>query len=401
MSIINHGFVRWSVATVLLFAAVSAILLWYSRRPEVRLQWAREEAEAVRDSGNMRARELHGKKCIEISRTLIDRPDRIGYTASLFIICVAPETGEDISDVLLPSERQVETLLTPDLILISRLFFHTKRIAPSDQLIHLILSRKDDHRADALRLAIMVRFELGRDADVINHCDELSKLSPKDANPYRVKAMVHRNHGHWDHFIDAAEKAFELDGRTDAQLQIELIDGYVRLGQTQDARRELNSVTENNPELVAQIPVIVSRLLLQEGKNDDAFETNSHYLATSPDDVESLILHGQLLIGKAKFDEAIVALKHAIDLSPSEELAWFQLGQAYARTANAEEAQVAMQKHRSILDTKIQLNSLEALAAREPTNIIVRTELARLYGQLGNTELADFWTRAANAAQGK
>ena len=195
-------------------------------------------------------------------------------------------------------------------------------------------------------------------------------------------------------------KAFELDGK-DAQLQIELIDGYVRLGQTQDARRELNSMTENNPELVAQIPVIVSRLLLQEGKNEDAFETNSQYLATSPDDVESLILHGQLLIGKAKFDEAISALKHAIDLSPSEELAWFQLGQAYARTANSEQAQAAMQKHRSILDTKIQLNSLEALAAREPTNIIVRTELARLYNQLGNTELAEFWTRAALAAQAK
>jgi len=340
----------------MLTGVVIAGLVWNSRRSEVRLAEARLEAEAVLVTSSLRESERRADLCVEFCRPVLEAPDRLGFTAALLMIGVAPVTQYDTSDVKLPDARQVELLLTDDLILISRLLFHTQRFGPSDQLLDLILSRTDGDRIAALRLASMVRFELGRDEDVLRYCDELIELIPTEPNPYRVKAMVHRNHGHWDHFLDAAEKAFELDGKKDPQLQIELIDGYVHLGQTQDARRELNTVIANHPELVKQIPIVVSRLLLQEGKTEDAFETNAEYLAKSPDDVESLILHGQLLIGKSRFDDAITALKHAIDLSPSEELAWFQLGQAYARTANAEQAQSAMQKHRSILDTKVQLN---------------------------------------------
>lgn len=401
MSLRNRQVPKFVSVVVILSAITTLGLVWNSRRPEVRLAEARLEAEAVLVASSLRERERHADLCVEFCRPLLETPERPGFTAALFIIGVAPITQHETSDVKLPDARQVELIRTDDLILISRLLFHTQRFGPSDQLIDLILSRTDGDRIAALRLATMVRFELGRDEDVLRYCNELFRLSPNESNAFRVKAMVHRNHGHWDHFVDAAEKAFELDGRKDAQLQVELIDGYVRLGQTRDARRELDRVIASHPDLVGQIPIIVSRLLLQEGKTKEAFETNSKHLAKSPDDVESLILHGQLLIGQSRFEQAITTLKHAINLSPSEELAWFQLGQAYARTANAEQAQAAMQKHRSILDTKVQMNSLEALAAREPTNIIVRTELARLYGELGNTELVEFWTRAAQAAQGK
>ena len=325
------------VAAVILLTSVTiGFSVWQSRRPTVRLAEARLEAAALLVASNLRER--HADLCVEFSRPILNEPDRIGITAALFTIGVAPITQHDTSDVKLPDARQVELVQTEDLILISRLFFHTQRFGPSDQLLDLILSRKDGDRIAALRLASMVRFELGRDDDVLNHCDELIRLSSTDAKAFRVKAMVHRNHGKWDHFVDAAEKAFEL---------------------------------------------------------------NSKYLTAAPDDVEALILHGQLLIAKGRFDDAIIALQHAIDLSPAEELAWFQIGQAYARSGNNELAQASLQKHRSILDTKVQLNSLESLAAREPSNIIVRSELARLYAELGMTGLSDFWIRAAQAASGK
>ncbi len=390
------------VAAVILLTSVTiGFSVWQSRRPTVRLAEARLEAAALLVASNLRERERHADLCVEFSRPILNEPDRIGITAALFTIGVAPITQHDTSDVKLPDARQVELVQTEDLILISRLFFHTQRFGPSDQLLDLILSRKDGDRIAALRLASMVRFELGRDDDVLNHCDELIRLSSTDAKAFRVKAMVHRNHGKWDHFVDAAEKAFELDGRRDRVLQVELIDGYVHLGQTQDARRELDVVIASRPDLVEQIPLLVCRLLIQEGKTEDASALNSKYLTAAPDDVEALILHGQLLIAKGRFDDAIIALQHAIDLSPAEELAWFQIGQAYARSGNNELAQASLQKHRSILDTKVQLNSLESLAAREPSNIIVRSELARLYAELGMTGLSDFWIRAAQAASGK
>jgi predicted Zn-dependent protease len=212
--------------------------------------------------------------------------------------------------------------------------------------------------------------------------------------------MVHRNHGKWDHFVDAAESAFRLGDQQDPTLQIELIDGYVRLGRTADARREFDRVKSAHPELIADVPVLNAQLLVQEGSIDEAFKIISAYLKKQPEDIDALMLMSKLQIAKGEFTQAVLALKRVIELSPAEELAHYQLGQAYARLGENTLAEESLKQHRSILDAKVRLNALEQLAAREPQNILVRKELARMYLELGLNDVADFWVRAVQAAEG-
>ncbi len=386
---------------LVLFLSFTAILLWWwwSNRPDIILANARREAELVLATPKPRERDRHARQCGLLCNKLLSAEGRIGTTAALFTIGITPLYRE-ATNVAIPNAQQVEQLLTSDLILVSRLMFHTRRFGPSDQLLDLILSREDEDRVTALRLASMVRFELGRDEDVLKHCDELISLVPDDANAYRVKALVHKNHGKWEHFVDAAERSFQLSGRSDHSLQLELIDGYIRLGRTKDARREFELVQSQRPDLIAEALILNAQLLVQEGRPNEAYLIAAQHLKEAPNDIDGLMLMSKIDIAEGRFAEAIVALKNVLNLSPSEELAHYQLGQAYARMGDSKQAEESLQRHRKILDTKVQLNSLEQLAAREPRNIMVRKELARLYLELGMNDLAEFWVRAVQAAEG-
>jgi Flp pilus assembly protein TadD len=106
-------------------------------------------------------------------------------------------------------------------------------------------------------------------------------------------------------------------------------------------------------------------------------------------------------VAEERFDEAIATLNKAIQVSPAEEQAYYQLGQAYARSGQSDRADELLAKHRTLLDAKVRLHEMEELASRDPTNVTVRVELAHSYAEIGLMELADFWTRAALAADGR
>lgn len=121
----------------------------------------------------------------------------------------------------------------------------------------------------------------------------------------------------------------------------------------------------------------------------------------SPKDTEALLLRGTYLVANERLPEAIAVLKSAATLSPADEQVFYQLGQAYARKGETELAKQVLAKHRSLLDKKVSIHEMEELAARDPANVTVRVELAHAYAELGLMELADFWTRASLAAEGR
>jgi tetratricopeptide (TPR) repeat protein len=244
----------------------------------------------------------------------------------------------------------------------------------------------------------VIRFELGRDDDVLSHCRELAEIVPTDPDPWRVSAMVHRNRGHWDHFVDSARKSLALSKADAGEFRQELVDGLVHLGETKDARKEFDRVAKNRPDLVPRAPLLEARLLLLEGRSDQVATILTDYLRKYPDDPEALLLHGKLLLAQESFGLAINVLQRLITIDPANHDAHYQLGQSLARRGDDDDrAQYHLRLHREILDSKVQLYHLEQLAAREPKNILVRRELARNYARLGLDELAEFWTRAAEA----
>jgi tetratricopeptide (TPR) repeat protein len=387
-----------ALAAVVLLPALILYLTW-SAQPD--LDTVRDHVAGILNATSESNRIRHASQCVKDAGLLISEPDPVGATAALYAITAATVAGRETNNVAVPDEDRVETIATQDLLNIAGLFFRTRRFGPADQLVGLALSRNDDLRPEALRQAITIRFDLGRDDDVLAHCEELLKLTPDDAATYRVMALTHRNHGRWEGFIDAMEKVLALDGLAGAEMRVELADAYLRLGNTDGARAEFDRVKQQRPDLIPRAPTVHARLLIQEGDKQQAGQILQTFLKQSPDDSEALILLGTLFVAEERFDEAIATLNKAIQVSPAEEQAYYQLGQAYARSGQSDRADELLAKHRTLLDAKVRLHEMEELASRDPTNVTVRVELAHSYAEIGLMELADFWTRAALAADGR
>lgn len=387
-----------TLAIVVLLVAGGVFWLVRAGRIEDQLDQARNQARALLHARSADERGRHAAECIRLAEPLVGRPHPVGSLASLLVRGAAPLAEFDAAHVQVPPAADVEDLRTDDLLLVADLLFHTRRFGPADQLLDVLLARQDGRREAILRLAVTVRFDLGRDADVLAHCDELILLAPDEPGPWRVKAMVHRNHGRWEHFIDDAREALQRTTPPDEFLRLEWIDACLVLGLTPDARKQFDVLRENAPELVDAAPNVHARLLLQEGQRDEAARILTAYLEEAPQDAAALVLQGTLLAGEERFAEAVPLLEQAAELAPADEQAVYQLAQCYARLNRPDDARAALQRHRSILDAKVRLHELETRAAREPLNVAVRRELAAGYAQLGMPDLADFWTRAAIAA---
>lgn len=382
----------------LLILIPCVVAVYFNRSTEEsQLLRVREEAQKIVHSPEIRS--LSAERCIAIASRLFEAEGRVGATAMLYYIGAAPIVGADLSVASIPPGSDVLTIETADLLLIAELLFHTDRLGPAEQLVGVVLDRHES-RVATLQLAIKIRMELGSDAEVMQHTVEWAHLEPNNPKPFRIQAAVHRNHGRWDNFIVAAEKAVELTPPTDWVLQVELVDGYTHLGRIDDARRELNRIREARPDLIKIAPVMHARLLLQEGDHESAEQIIDRCLVAYPDDTEVMSMKGKLRVAQGDYSQAISMFEKVQELDPADEQAYYQLGQAHARIGDKDQGRKYLDQHRRLLDAKIELYALEQKAAREPQNSDVRRELAAAYSDIGLSQLADFWARAARASGG-
>ncbi|MDX1967483.1 MAG: tetratricopeptide repeat protein [Planctomycetaceae bacterium] len=381
---------------------LTLVVLWQLRTGDAaQLQRVRAEVRSMFSAKDSLVRVAHARESVRLAKPLATKAGRTGATAAVFLIGSSPVAKMNLSGVLFPTREQLQLVATEDLLLGSRLLFNVHRLGIADELVGILLSCNDGDREEILRLAITVRYELGRDDDVLAHCDEVLAKHADDAGMYHVKAMIHRNHGRWDHFADAAERGIELQRQSGGAPEIdlvELLDAYLQLGRTSDARRQFDALSLRKSELISAQSTLHARLLIHEGHHVEAAEVLRSVLTQHPDDGEALALQGALLVGQQKYDEAIAALEAAVKVAPTCEQAHYHLGQAYARRGAPDLARESLEKHRQLLDAKVQLHQLEQQASREPRNVQIRRELAERYTKIGLPALANFWTRAARAS---
>ena len=401
MSVRKSAAVKLAISLVIICTCTAVLLFVLNNSPGARLASLRDEVDQLFKATSHSSRVTHADAAIAVAQGLKLEPDPVGATAALYILALSDLSEDPSLKPEVPAEDRVEQIATQDLLNASRLFFNSRRFGPADQLIGLALGRSDEFREKTLRLAVTIRFDLGRDVDTMAHCEELLTIFPNDLAALRVISLVHRNHGRWENFIEATEKLLANNPVSDHETRINLVEAYVRLGRTSDARREFNRVLADWPDAGQRAPTLYAKLLTQEGKDAEADSVLESFLKRSPNDTEALLLRGTYLVANERLPEAIAILKAAARLSPADEQVFYQLGQAYARKGETELATEVLAKHRSLLDKKVSIHEMEELAAQDPANVTVRVELAHAYAELGLMELADFWTRASLAAEGR
>lgn len=288
-------------------------------------------------------------------------------------------------------ETDLRTAETPELRLAAHLAFGTGRFAEADTLITAALERHDD-RIEVLKTAILIRFELARDDDVLEHVDELMQLEPDDPRPLEAKGMVWENRGgHWEQAIAAYQQYLALQPEGAAHVRLRLARLLLTQGAKDEARQQLQQIAEEAPQLIEQNSVFVARLMLLDGNADQALQVADEQLAKQPADAEALLLKSQIVLAQENFQEAIDTLEATVRADPLHTEAHYLLGQALARSGDAARAKEQIARHRKVLDSKIELYKLERRASRDPSDTAVRLELARRYEELGLPDVAEFW----------
>jgi tetratricopeptide (TPR) repeat protein len=346
--------------------------------PERRLELARE-AEALL------------KQYLEVKGEQTDSAQLLLASALLVL-----DRNDDARKLIDDSDLRNAT--AADLERAATIAFRKRQFGIADTLISEALTR-DDHRKETLRTAIEIRYDLGRDEDVIAHIDELRKLVPDDPRPYLALTLVYEDRGDWDHVIDACQEFLRLQPEGAEEARLMLLDAYLTLGNAEEATREFETLKAKSPELLDQLPMLEARLLSLKGQNDEALARADRVLDSNPEDIDALLLRGRIQLATGDFPAAISTLETLINADPSNFEAHYLLGQALSRSGETERARHELKLHQKLLNAKVQIHQMERRAGQNPADVEVRRELANRYRDIGLTDLADFWVRAAASAE--
>ncbi|WP_166822984.1 tetratricopeptide repeat protein [Thalassoroseus pseudoceratinae] len=326
---------------------------------------------------------------------------------------------EDAADLLLLAARLIQSPVenlegqvdridlslvpTPDLATMAFITLSVGQHAIADQVISEAVTRtandRSSQREQVLRLAAMIRYELGRRDEVLAHCHELIELAPEDPGPYRVMAFVYEDRQETKQLAEALRQLIQrTDHPADDPFQLKRVEALITLGETAAARKEFDTLEVESLQISADAPMVRAKLLELEGRLDEASVVANRVLAERPDDVDALSLLARVNAAQGDLDAAIDRLRRVLELTPSDEKVHYQLGKILARQGKLEEAQTHIDRHRELLDTKVLLNRLEHLASQRPADIEIRKRIAKLYRSLSWEPEARFWDHAAEAA---
>lgn len=303
--------------------------------------------------------------------------------------------AHDIEE-LLNSIRPAGCALT-DLLIAIEIFIHSGRLAQADWLMGGAVQVSEgtpDHRR-VLRKAIPLRYDLGREKEVLEHCAVLAEMDPSDPEPWRQMAMVYEDGGYEERLIETLQRIVQLDEHGAAEDRLKLIDALISVGQRSQARAEYDILAERSPELTERHPLTLAKLLMLESDTAAATAKVAKILDEDPQATDALLFRGQLLLSQNRLPEAMETIERLLELDPMNFQAHYVLGQITARLGQRERAQQHLALHRKILDARVEIHTLERRAGRNPNDTEAQTQLIHLYDSLGMTQHAEFWRRAS------
>lgn len=118
-----------------------------------------------------------------------------------------------------------------------------------------------------------------------------------------------------------------------------------------------------------------------------------------PKQPDMLRLLGRLELDSGHYDAAAVSLHAVLELDPQDHATRHQLAQALRLLGRSAEADAEASRSAHTLELKERLSKLTQDSIARPHDAVVREQMAELCNQLGKTELAASWRRAASACR--
>ncbi len=314
-------------------------------------------------------------------RGVYDHDQRIGDATEI----------EKLLHQIRPSACSLEDLLTA-----IDVFIHCGKPAQADWLTDpaLFKSQGTAEHVRVLWLAVRLRYDLGREQEVLELCQQLAEIDPRDPEPWRWMAMVYEDGGYDESLVEALQNVLQRDGTGAVEDRRKLVNTLITLGERGPAREQFNLLQTQLPDLKERHPLTYARLLMLEGDTTRATEILEQILDEDPEATTAMLVRSRLLLSQNRLPEAETLLRRLLELDPMNFHAHYVLGQVCARQGERDQAEHHLALHQTILDTRVRIHTLERRAGRNPHDSEARAELIHLYELLGMTAHADFWRRA-------
>lgn len=398
---------RWWLLGLALCVVAAVPASWYglsvytsgNDRAEL-LTEARDLLAAVSRETGGKAQRQRAEQAGTLLRRYLDSGGKQVSTANLLLcvsLCLQGTLDEFDDRFRQVDPTQCETI---DLSTAAFILFSAGRGRAADELLDEALARNTDDRIreKILRAAVTVRYDLGREMDVLEHCRELAELAPDDPRPWMVIALVHEDRGEWLHAARNYRKVVRRAQERVHEYRRVLIDFLIKAGEIKEARRELEILKSKAPQLAAEEPLLEARLLRLEGESQQALAIAKRVVEDNPQNGDAQLLRGQILFADSRYEQAAAALARAAEAKPLSHEVHYLLGNAYRRLGNSEKSKHHFDVHQRLSAVKQQIFRLERAAGRNPTDVKTRRKLVELYEEVGAPERAAFWRRAvANA----
>ncbi len=254
---------------------------------------------------------------------------------------------------------------------------------------------------DAHRLLIAHYYDFGALQQAMQHCERVSELAPKDPRPDRLMGLISKDFEKHElaitHYLESLRRA-PNDPAFDQQdeIRVELAEVYIRMRKYQDAKQQLQELSENTPlRLNAMANAYLAECAMALGDFSEAesrIQLAIQQDATLPNGHTVL---GILSMQTGKPEEARNALERAAELDPGNDRVFFQLSNVLRQLGETALAEQALARHEEIKTLKLEYIELNVRAAQQTDDDGIRVQIAQIAEKLGDLEAAISWYSGA------
>lgn len=255
------------------------------------------------------------------------------------------------------------------------------------EVLQAAANHTDTHRSLA-----MIYYDRGAIDHAVQHLNEVARLAPADARPYRLLGLIHKDYERYGEAATFYRQALarELTATTRQQVNIELAEALIKTRSYQDALDTLQTVPAS-----PDIQVLQAECMIGLGNSAPAAELLDQVLKQQPEHFSALSERAGVYLEQQQYDSAIELLQRAIQLKPADYLATFRLAQSLRAAGKTLEAEQAAQRANDIKTKRERFSKLHQDATARPQDAQVRIELGELAADLDMPELSVTWYRAA------
>lgn len=282
------------------------------------------------------------------------------------------------------------------LLLVAQSFYHQGQLIEAERLFRGLTIEQPDE-VEAHRWLVPIYREMGALDLALQELRHVARLEPDDYRTFRLMAVIHKEDRlEYAEAIDCYRKALDRRPSPDDRRQIALEFGEALLF-LRDYSTTLDVLQQAQP--TAQVWAMRAECHWNLGQRDSAHDALQQAFSLNPRDRTALLLHARICMTDDDPGAAIDALQQALALDRNDWESLYQLGLACQQAGDTERAETVMAQMGQARELRSQLNELVRKARTRPGDVGIRREIVVLCNELGQTEMARFWERAAELSQ--